>query len=176
MNSRPTRLWERWNWQRRSLFISCVFPFIVGKPLQPSFSSAVPWFLKTQMVQRAFVSRGSENIHLDSANTQSSNTILLDISLRKKPEKCISAIPWPVTSHLLRLCVCVVGVIFQCVCVVCVCVLATLLQCLAQGQRRAGPHSNWTTDPTRLLVTYLALSRTFIVVESTQSVPMKTGQ
>lgn len=36
---------RRSNWLRGSLFISCVFSFFVDKPHQPSFSSAVPWFL-----------------------------------------------------------------------------------------------------------------------------------
>lgn len=72
-------VWKCWNWLHRSLFISCVFSVIVDKLRQPSFSSAVVWFLKTQTLWPP-PPQGPENIHLDSANIQSSNTFLLDIS------------------------------------------------------------------------------------------------
>lgn len=156
-------MWKSWNWLHRSLFISCVFSLIVDKLLQPSFSSAVPWFLNAQAVQWTLPPQGPENIHLDSANIQSSNTFLLDISLRKKRWREMYQCWYPLVSDITFIKdvrVCVRGLWRMLLCLR-LFTEAIPVKHLAQGQRRAAPHSNWTTDPAGLLVTSLGLSRAF---------------
>lgn len=113
-------------------------------------------------MQRAFSSLGTENINLDSANIQFSNALLLDLSLRKRAEKCISLLSLVSDITFIKVeCLFTWG---GCLCwLVCVqmCVLAISQEYLAQGQRQAGSPCNWTRDLARLLVTCLALSRTF---------------
>lgn len=58
------------------------FPLIVDKLLQLFISCLL--IFKDPDCEVSLASPGPENIHLDSANIQSSNTFLLDISLRKK--------------------------------------------------------------------------------------------
>lgn len=91
-----------------------------------------------------------ENIHLDSANIQSSNAFFLDISLReKRSERNVSAlISFGQWHHIYKSWVCVFTE-------------AIPVKRVAQGQRRAAPRGNWTTDPAGLLVTSLPLSTDF---------------
>lgn len=82
-------LWKCLNWLQGSLFISCVFPLVVDKLPQPGFSSAVFFFKDPDGTVRPACPR-PESIHLNSANIQSSNMFLLDVSLTGKTEECIS--------------------------------------------------------------------------------------
>lgn len=116
LDSRPLTvkrlMWKRWNWLHRSLFISSVFSLIVDKLRQPSFSSAVLWFFKDPDGAVSPAPPGPENIHLDSANIQSSNTFLLDISLRKKRGREMYQRWYPLVSDItfikgVRVCLCV---------------------------------------------------------------------
>lgn len=116
-----------------------VFPLIVDKLPQPGFSSAVLWFIfffKDPDVTVRPTSPRPESIHLDSANTQSSNMFLLDVYLTRE-NRGMYQCWYPLVSNItFTMCVCLY------------CYIQSTIQCHSVQQKSMHmQNSSWVKFP-----------------------------